>query len=64
MAIASIAQIDRRSSLAKWLGGLGIRIKLQVAFAAVSIMTVIATGVAIRSFSAAEHGVVLGDAGG
>jgi len=53
------SQSDRRSSshLTEWIGGLGIRIKLQAAFAAAAIMTVIATAVAIRSFSAAEYGV-------
>src|SRR5262245_49221683 len=39
------------------LGGLGIKVKLQVAFAAVAIMTVAAAAVAITSFSAAEQGV-------
>ena len=40
-----------------WIESLGIKIKLQIAFAAVSIMTVAAAGVAITSFSATEHGV-------
>jgi methyl-accepting chemotaxis protein len=59
MATASSTQTDRRSSLklVEWIGSLGIRVKLQLAFAAVSIMTVIATAVAITSFSAAEYGV-------
>jgi methyl-accepting chemotaxis protein len=39
------------------LGGLGIKVKLQAAFAAVAIMTVAAAAVAITSFSAAEQGV-------
>jgi methyl-accepting chemotaxis protein len=40
-----------------WLGGLGIRVKLQLAFAAVAIMTVAAAAVAIMAFSATEQGV-------
>jgi methyl-accepting chemotaxis protein len=39
------------------LGGLGIKVKLQAAFAAVAIMTVAAAAVAIMSFSATEQGV-------
>src|SRR5712692_8987513 len=58
-AIGSISQLDRRSwfKLPAWIEGLGIKVKLQVAFAAVSIMTVAAAGVAITSFSMAELGV-------
>jgi methyl-accepting chemotaxis protein len=41
----------------RWIGGLGIGVKLQAAFAAVSIMTVVAAAVAITSFSATEQGV-------
>jgi phosphoglycerate-specific signal transduction histidine kinase len=40
-----------------WLGRLGIKVKLQAAFAAAAAMTVIAAVVAITSFSAAERGV-------
>jgi methyl-accepting chemotaxis protein len=42
--------------LPAWIGGLGIKVKLQAAFAAVSLMTVVAV-VAITAFSATEHGV-------
>jgi methyl-accepting chemotaxis protein len=35
----------------------GIRIKLQLAFGAVALMTVLASGVALFSFQSAEHGV-------
>jgi methyl-accepting chemotaxis protein len=35
----------------------GIRIKLQLAFGAVALMTVLATGIALFSFQSAEHGV-------
>src|SRR5664279_3205439 len=35
---------------------LGVKVKLQIAFGAVSVMTVIATAVAIMSFSATERG--------
>jgi methyl-accepting chemotaxis protein len=47
----------RWARLQRWLGGLGIKIKLPVAFAAVSIMTLVAAAVAITSFSVAERGV-------
>jgi methyl-accepting chemotaxis protein len=40
-----------------WFGRLGIKVKLQVAFAAVSIMTVAAAGVALTSFSTTERDV-------
>jgi methyl-accepting chemotaxis protein len=40
-----------------WLGRLGIKVKLQLAFAAAAAMTVLAAVVAITSFSAAERGV-------
>src|SRR5262252_7735632 len=40
-----------------WLAGLGIGIKLQAAFAAVAVMTVVAAAVAITSFSATEQRV-------
>src|SRR5262245_8590816 len=40
-----------------WVESLGIKVKLQLAFAAVSIMTVVAAAVAIMSFSATESGV-------
>jgi len=58
-AAASASRLDRRSwlKLPGWIGGLGIRIKLQVAFAAVAIMTVAAAAVAITSYSATERGV-------
>src|SRR5882724_3261084 len=57
--IAGMARTDRRSrfKLPAWIEGLGIKIKLQVAFAVVAIMTVVAAGVAITSFSATESGV-------
>ncbi len=35
----------------------GIRIKLQLAFGAVALMTVLASGVALFSFQSAEHSV-------
>jgi methyl-accepting chemotaxis protein len=47
----------RWSRCKTWIGGLGIKIKLPVAFAAVSVMTLAAAAVAITSFSAAEQGV-------
>jgi methyl-accepting chemotaxis protein len=58
-AIAGMARPHQRSRLKMpaWIEGLGIKVKLQVAFAAVSIMTVAAAGVAITSFSATEYGV-------
>jgi methyl-accepting chemotaxis protein len=40
-----------------WIGGLGIKIKLTAAFAAVSVMTIAAAAVAIASFSATERDV-------
>jgi phosphoglycerate-specific signal transduction histidine kinase len=46
-----------RSKLANLVGSLGIKVKLPVAFAAVSIMTLAAAGVAITSFSASEQSV-------
>jgi methyl-accepting chemotaxis protein len=46
-----------RFKLPTWIGGLGIKVKLPVAFAAVSIMTLAAAAVAITSFSATEQGV-------
>jgi methyl-accepting chemotaxis protein len=46
-----------RSRLSTWIGGLGIKVKLPIAFAAVSIMTLAAAAVAIMSFSATEQGV-------
>jgi methyl-accepting chemotaxis protein len=59
VTIGSIPQLHRRPwfKLPAWIEGLGIKVKLQVAFAAVSIMTVAAAGVAITSFSMAELGV-------
>jgi methyl-accepting chemotaxis protein len=58
-AIRDVPRLDRRSrfKLPAWIEGLGIKVKLQVAFAAVSIMTVAAAAVAIASFSATESGV-------
>src|ERR1700704_5977949 len=58
-AIGSSAAHDRLPwrRLSAWLGGLGIKVKLPVAFAAVSIMTLAAAAVAITSFSATEQGV-------
>jgi methyl-accepting chemotaxis protein len=44
-------------NIARFAGGLRIRTKLQIAFGAVAIMTVIAAGVAMMSFSATERGV-------
>jgi methyl-accepting chemotaxis protein len=40
-----------------WLGSLRIRTKLQIAFGAVAIMTVVAAAVGMVSFSATERGV-------
>jgi len=56
-AIGKSAARSRRSRLNSWIGGLGIKIKLPIAFAAVSVMTLVAAAVAITSFSAAEQGV-------
>src|SRR5260370_19366785 len=58
-AIGSSAARDRLPwrRLSAWFGGLGIKVKLPVAFAAVSIMTLAAAAVAITSFSATEQGV-------
>jgi methyl-accepting chemotaxis protein len=47
----------RRAAPSGRISRLGIKIKLQLAFAAVSTMTVVAAAVAITSFSAAERGV-------
>src|SRR5215510_12275665 len=44
-------------NIAGFAGGLRIRTKLQIAFGAVAIMTVVAAGVAMISFSATERGV-------
>jgi len=44
-------------SIASFAGSLRIRTKLQIAFGAVAIMTVVAAGVAMVSFSATERGV-------
>lgn len=46
-----------RARLSNWLAGFGIKVKLPVAFAAVSVMTLAAAAVAITSYSAAEQGV-------
>jgi len=57
-AIGRRAAPDRsRLKLSTWIGGLGIKVKLPIAFAAVSIMTLAAAAVAITSFSATEQGV-------
>jgi methyl-accepting chemotaxis protein len=56
-AIENSTHRTRRARFRSWLGGLGIKIKLPVAFAAVSVMTLVAAAVAITSFSAAEQGV-------
>jgi methyl-accepting chemotaxis protein len=58
-AITGSALRDRspRSGLSGWIGGLGIKVKLPVAFAAGAIMTLAAASVAITSFSATEQGV-------
>ena len=47
----------RGISIPAWVGGLGIKVKLQAAFAAVSFMTVLAAAVAIAAFSRTEQGV-------
>jgi methyl-accepting chemotaxis protein len=59
-ATADVVQPNCPSTfaLANWIGGLGIGAKLQTAFAAVSIMTVVAAVVAITSFSVTEQGVL------
>jgi methyl-accepting chemotaxis protein len=46
-----------RARLSNWLAGFGIKVKLPVAFGAVSLMTLAAAAVAITSYSAAEQGV-------
>jgi methyl-accepting chemotaxis protein len=57
-AIGRSAARDRsRLKLSTWIGGLGIKVKLPIAFAAVSIMTLAAAAVAIVAFSATEQGV-------
>jgi hypothetical protein len=43
--------------LSRWIGGLGIKVKLPAAFAAVSVMTLAAAAVAITAFSATERDV-------
>src|ERR1700747_3069270 len=43
--------------LSRWIGGLGIKIKLTAALAPVWVMTVAAAAVAIASFSATERDV-------
>src|SRR5262245_23398379 len=58
-AVVDVVRPHQRSRLKMpaWIDGLGIRVKLQFAFAAVAIMTVAAAGVAVMSFTATEHGV-------
>ncbi|HEY6257232.1 MAG TPA: hypothetical protein VIY51_15720, partial [Xanthobacteraceae bacterium] len=46
-----------RDRLTGWIGGLGIKVKLPLAFAAVSVMTLAAAAVALTSFAAIERGV-------
>jgi methyl-accepting chemotaxis protein len=56
-AIGGSAARSPRFKLMRWIGGLGIKVKLPVAFAAVAIMTLAAAAVAITSFAATEQGV-------
>lgn len=56
-AIGGSAARPPRFKLTRWIGGLGIKVKLPVAFAAVAIMTLAAAVVAITSFAATELGV-------
>ncbi len=46
-----------RARLSHWLASFGIKVKLPVAFGAVSVMTLTAAAVAITSYSVAEQGV-------
>ena len=48
--------VEKRTSLGRFTAKFGIKVKLQVAFAMVAVMTVIAAAVAIVSFSATERG--------